>query len=635
MSVGEGAFTREPWLREASRHVASLAEACCLNPGRARSTIVRGRGGPVQSPNEQRVERRLAAIFAADVAGYSRLMSQDEAGTLRALAAAREVMDGLIRDHGGRIANTAGDSVLAEFPSAVNAVQCAVAVQEKLAEASVGDPEDWLQFRIGLHVGDVVVRAGDLLGDGVNVAARLEGLAEPGGIAISSAAHGYVRKALPLAYTDLGEQVVKNIDEPVRVYAVARAMSPAPNSGRATKPLPVPDKPSIAVLPFTNMSGDPEQDYFCDGLVEDIITALSRIRQFFVIARNSSFTYKGAPVDVRQVGRELGVRYVLEGSVRRSGQRLRIIGQLIEAETGRHIWADRFDGNLEDTFDLQDQITSSVVAALEPNLRSTEIQRAQRKPTDQLSAYDLYLRALTKSYDFNGEQFLNALSLLEQALSADPNYSDAWALKADIIGRLALGGWRSFEAAGPEGRDAALRAVEADAENAFALASAAFVFSSLHGSVTRALEFAERALRLHPNSATVLTMSAVAFNYNGEFEKARHLLEQATRINPLDPRAYINNELIGFSFFFEKRFEDAVRWCRIALDQNPRFTVALRFLAASLAHLRRDKEARTTVQALLSLQPNSSLRISRRNNFRYPWMVDLFVEGLQKAGLPE
>jgi adenylate cyclase len=300
----------------------------------------------VQPPDEQRLERRLAAIFAADVAGYSRLMSEDEAGTLRALAASRDIMDGLIGEHGGRIANTAGDSVLAEFPSAVDAVQCAVAVQEKLAKADAGVSEHRrLQFRIGVHVGDVVVRGVDLLGDGVNVAARLEGLAEPGGIAISGAAHGYVRKALPLAYSDLGEQHVKNIDEPIRTYAVAVGL-PASTASTASvlKPLPLPDKPSVAVLPFTNMSGDPEQEYFADGMVEDIITALSRFKSLFVIARNSTFTYKGRAVDVKQVARELGVRYVLAGSIRNNGDRLRITGQLIDARTGAHLWAERFDG---------------------------------------------------------------------------------------------------------------------------------------------------------------------------------------------------------------------------------------------------------------------------------------------------
>src|SRR5215204_5760112 len=346
----------------------------------------------VSPQQEQRVERRLAAIFAADVDGYSRLMSQNEAATLRALAAARDIMDGLIAAHGGRIANTAGDSVLAEFPSAVDAVQCALAVQEKLAKAGTGEAQDRrLQFRIGVHVGDVVVRGGDLLGDGVNVAARLEGVAEPGGIAISGAAHGYVRKALPLAYTDLGEQQVKNIDEPVRAYSVRPVLTSVPRPIEP-KPLPLPDKPSIAVLPFTNMSGDQEQEYFADGVVEDIITGLSRLRWLFVIARNSSFIFKGRAVDVKEVGRALGVRYVLEGSIRKAGNRVRITGQLIDAQTGAHLWAERYDGDLTDIFDLQDAVTREVVTAIEPNLRAVEVERVRSKPTESLDAYDLYLR---------------------------------------------------------------------------------------------------------------------------------------------------------------------------------------------------------------------------------------------------
>ncbi|WP_147022193.1 adenylate/guanylate cyclase domain-containing protein, partial [Microvirga aerophila] len=333
------------------------------------------------SPMEQRVERRLAAILAADVAGYSRLMEQDETGTLRALTAHREIMDRLVAEHGGRIANTAGDSVLVEFPSAVDAVQCATAVQDALAQANQDIPQEQrLRFRIGIHVGDVMVRAGDLLGDGVNIAARLEGLADPGGLCISEATYGYVRKALPLAFEDLGPQTVKNIEEPIRAFAVtlesgsptATRMTPEPTA------IQLPERPSIAVLPFANMSGDPEQAYFADGMVDDIITGLSRVKWFFVIARNSSFTYRGRAVDLKQVGRELGVRYVLEGSVRRAGDRIRITGQLIEAATGAHLWAERFDGSMENVFDLQDQITESVIGAIEPSLRRAEIERARR-----------------------------------------------------------------------------------------------------------------------------------------------------------------------------------------------------------------------------------------------------------------
>jgi len=382
----------------------------------------------------------LAAIFAADVAGYSRLISQDETVTLRALAAAREVMDRLTRDHGGRIANTAGDSVLAEFPSAVDAVQCAVAVQDKLADAGAGEPEDRrLRFRIGVHVGDVVVRGGDLLGDGVNVAARLEGLAEPGGIAISGAAHGYVRKALPLDYTDFGEQVVKGFDEPVRAYAVRAATLAARAS--APIPLPLPEKPSIAVLPFTNMSGDPEQDYFCDGLVEDIISSLSRFSSLFVTARTSSFTYKGRSVDVKQIGRELGVRYLLEGSIRKAGNRVRITGQLVDAVSGNHLWADHFDSDLADSiFALQDEITSNVVGVIHPAIQRAEIDAAARKRPTSLSAYDLYLRALPCLHRMTSDGLAEALELLYRALALDAGYSAAAALAAVIRGyRIAAG----------------------------------------------------------------------------------------------------------------------------------------------------------------------------------------------------
>ncbi|HEV2604702.1 MAG TPA: adenylate/guanylate cyclase domain-containing protein [Microvirga sp.] len=339
----------------------------------------------------------MAAIFAADVAGYSRLMGQDEVGTLWALATHREALDRLIGEYGGRIANTAGDSVLAAFPSAVDAVQCAVRAQETLAGLNSRiDPDRALRFRVGIHVGDVLVRGADLLGDSVNIAARLEGMAEPGGLCISGDAHRQARKALNVQLRDLGLQQVKNIEEPVHAFAWAPSQHVLPKTSVSTQsaPPPLPDKPSIAVLPFTNMSGDAEQDYFADGMVEDIITALSRIRSFFVIARNSSFTYKGRAVDIRQVGRELGVRYVLGGSVRKVDNRVRIAGQLIEAQSGSHVWADRFDGGLEDIFDLQDKITQSVVGAIEPSLRRAEIERSRRKRPNELGAYDLYLHAL-------------------------------------------------------------------------------------------------------------------------------------------------------------------------------------------------------------------------------------------------
>jgi TolB-like protein/class 3 adenylate cyclase len=340
------------------------------------------------------IERKLAAIFAADVQGYSRLMGIDEVGTLRTLTAYREIIDALIAQDRGRIFNTAGDSVLAEFPSVVDAVQCAVDVQRAIAEENTKRlPDQQMRFRIGVHVGDVLMQGDNLFGDGVNIAARLETLAEPGGICVSASVRDYVGKKLPVVFTDCGEQAVKNIAEPVRVYQVG-ASATVPIGANERPPLPLPDKPSIAVLPFTNMSGDPEQDYFADGIVEDIITALSRVHWLFVIARNSSFTIKGNAVDVKRVGRELGVRYVLEGSVRKASNRVRITGPLIDATSGAHLWADHFDGALDDIFDLQDQVTASVVGTIEPKLRHVEMERARRKPTESLDAYDLYLRAL-------------------------------------------------------------------------------------------------------------------------------------------------------------------------------------------------------------------------------------------------
>ena len=347
---------------------------------------------------EARVERRLAAILAADVAGYSRLMGADEVGTLAALKARRrEIVDPAIAAHHGRIVKTTGDGMLVEFASAVDAVTCAVAVQEKMAEITSDGPR--IQFRIGINVGDIIIDGDDIFGDGVNVAARVENECEPGGACVSGSAFEQVRAKTSFAFDNLGERLLKNIDRPVRIYAVRPPLSSASakSPAEARKPLPLPDKPSIAVLPFTNMSGDPEQEYFADGIVEDIITELSRIRWLFVIARNSSFTYKGQAVDVKQVGRELGVRYVLEGSVRKGGNRIRITGQLIDALTGTHLWAERYDRDLSDIFTVQDEIAASVAAVIEPALAAAEQQRVLRKPPERLDAWEAYQRGLGTS----------------------------------------------------------------------------------------------------------------------------------------------------------------------------------------------------------------------------------------------
>jgi TolB-like protein len=379
------------------------------------------------TPGQDRIERRLAAILAADVAGYSRLMGADETGTARVLREHRTAVDPVVASHGGRIVKTTGDGVLLEFSSIVAAVECALAVQKLKAERNADVPEERrMLFRIGINLGDVLIEGDDILGDGVNIAARLEGIAEPGGICISASAYDHVRGKVDAEFADLGEQGLKNIARPVRVFRVHFGGTAA----TARPALPLPDKPSIAVLPFQNMSGDPEQEYFADGIVEEIITALSRLRQLFVIARNSSFTYKGRAVDVKQVGRELGVRYVLEGSVRRAANRVRITGQLVDASTGAHLWADRFDGELEDIFDLQDRVTASVVGAIAPKLEQAEIERAKRKPTDSLDAYDYYLRGLASFYRGTKRATSEALQLLYLAIDLDPDFAPAYGMAA-------------------------------------------------------------------------------------------------------------------------------------------------------------------------------------------------------------
>jgi len=380
--------------------------------------------------------RRLAAILAADVAGYSRLIGADEGGTLdRLRALRRELLDPKIAEHRGRLVKTTGDGLLVEFGSLVDALRCAVEVQSEMTGHNTGvPPNKRIELRIGINVGDIVVEGGDIFGDGVNVAARLEGLAEPGGICVSARVQEDAAGKLDLAFEDIGEQQLKNIARPVRVFGAVIGQKPVPEPALA-----LPDKPSIAVLPFANMSGDAEQEYFADGMVEEIITALSRIRWLFVIARNSSFTYKGQAVDVKQVGRELGVRYVLEGSVRKAGNRVRITGQLIDATTGAHLWADRFDGSLEDVFDLQDKVASSVAGVIEPALQAAETARSANRPTTDLTAYDLYLRAYAMSLS-SAARFPDPLGLVEQAIARDPRYGPALAWAAICCFRLLLDG---------------------------------------------------------------------------------------------------------------------------------------------------------------------------------------------------
>ena len=590
------------------------------------------------TPN-QRVERKLAAIVAADVAGYARLIGLDEVGTVRLLGAHRELLDGLIAAHGGRIANTAGDSVLAEFPSAVDAVECAVEAQVQLGRANEGLPaERRLEFRIGVHVGDVVVRGGDLFGDGVNIAARLQALAEPGGVCISSTVLEHVRKLLPLRFVDLGPQVVKNIDEPVRAYHLSSGETPPAAAGGEPdrpKPLPLPDKPSIAVLPFTNLSGDPEQEYFADGLVEDIITALSRVRSFFVIARNSSFTYKGRAVDVRQVSRELGVRYVLEGSIRKAGSRVRIVGQLVDGTTGHHVWADRFEGDISDIFDLQDRVTESVVGAVEPSIRLEEIRQARTKPTSYITAYDLYLRALPSFYSMTQEGFAEVRQLTNEALSIDPGFTLAKALGAYIRSISVSQCWHE-----PDDIRVAIRMareVLAEArDDPTSLRFAAQVLAYSAKDYERALNTIERSLYLNPNSAQGYTSSGWVNAHSSRPLVAIEHFHKAMRLSPIDPEKGIALSGIGMSYLMLERYEDALRWGEEALREMPGYGSSHRVVICALVGLKRLDEARVAASRLMEAFPTYTLSLQIQIN---PWRDQVFaqryVDALRVAGVPE
>ncbi|MFO1061568.1 MAG: molybdopterin-dependent oxidoreductase, partial [Dongiaceae bacterium] len=517
----------------------------------------RRRGGPVL-PGE-RLERRLAAILAADVAGYSRLMGADEEGTLSRLKTARQqLLDPQIDAHHGRLVKTTGDGLLVEFASVVDALRCAVAIQQGMAGLNAGlAPDRAIVLRIGINVGDVIVEAGDLYGDGVNVAARLEALAEPGGICVSARVQEDARGKLDLAFEDLGEQALKNIAWPVRVYRLRPGEAP-----KAPPPaLALPDRPSIAVLPFQNMSGDPGQDYFADGIVEDIITALSRMRWLFVIARNSSFAYKGRSVDVRQVGRELGVRYILEGSVRKAGNRVRITGQLIEAASGAHLWADHFDGELEDIFDLQDRVTGSVVGAIQPRLEQAEIERVRRKPTESLDAYDYCLRGMAAFHRWTREANEEALAMFYKAIELDPGYAVAYAMAARAYSQRRSSDWvtdRARETA--ETLRLGRRAVELGRDDAFALCSAGAALVFVAGDFEGGGASIERALALNPNLAWAWLSGALLRAFSGESEAAIDHATRALRLSPHDTQVFAMQFAVGLAHFFAGRPAEALSW---------------------------------------------------------------------------
>ena len=509
----------------------------------------------------ERVERRLAAILAVDVAGYSRLMGADEEGTHAAmLAVRRELGDPKIREHRGRIVKTTGDGLLVEFASVVDAVRCAVEVQrEMIARNTDVSVERRLEFRMGINVGDIIIEDGDIFGEGVNIAARLEALAEPGGICISAAAHEQVRDRLDISFYDLGDQQVKNITRPVRVYSIgSRTSSPLGKAQMATtasRALPLADKPSIAVLPFQNMSGDSEQEYFVDGIVEDIITGLSRIKWLYVIARNSTFVYKGRAVDVKQAGRELDVRYVLEGSLRKAGNRVRVTAQLIEAEGGTHVWAERYDRAIGDIFDLQDELTLNVIGAIEPSLRQAEIARAKRKRPENLHAYDLYLRAQPFAQVAMPGDAGKALALLDRALALEPDYAAAHASAAWCYEqRYMRGGLREEDKAA--GLHHARAAIEAGADDAATLATAGFCIGLIAHDYTTAMEVIDRGLTLAASSALGLSFGSVILGHAGEADRASDYAERALHSGPLDFMTYLSYSGLALAHYVAGNFTE-------------------------------------------------------------------------------
>jgi TolB-like protein/class 3 adenylate cyclase len=583
------------------------------------------------------VSRRLVAVFAADVEGYSRLMDADEVGTLKGLTERRAILDRIIGEHRGRIANTAGDSVLAEFGSAVEAVQCAVEAQAALVEANSHLSLDKrISFRIGIHVGDVMVRGGDLFGDGVNIAARLQALAQPSSICVSGATYEQVKKVLPLSFTDLGPQHVKNIEEPIRAYVAGRLVDTlsAAAFANASKSLPLPDKPSIAVLPFQNMSGDPEQEYFADGIAEDVLTTLSKIQELMVIARNSSFVFKGQTRDRREIGRTLGVRYVLEGSVRKAGNRVRLAAQLIDSLNGSHVWADRFEGDLDDVFELQDRMTQDIVAALEVSLTFGEEARVWRKRSGSPLVYDHFLKGWVLFVNFAKHTHAQARGEFERALAINPAYTPALRLLGFTLTDQARFGWEKDQATTYEAAlECAARAlqIDPDSDDGYLALGYARLFQRRHDD---ALAAGEKAIALCPNGAADYHLAGMFHGYAGNFRSAAQSEEQAKRLSPLSRNESMVDEA-------RARFHlgDLVAARDIAarvLIEKPRWLTAQTVLVAALWSLSSEDEARITVRKILANHPNlTASRWAQRLPYRHQKDLDALVTPLRLAGMPE
>jgi TolB-like protein/class 3 adenylate cyclase/Tfp pilus assembly protein PilF len=590
---------------------------------------------------DTRVERRLAAVLAADVAGYSRLMGGDEEGTLAELKAIRKnLVDPAISEHRGRIVKTTGDGLLVEFASAVDAARCAVAVQHRVAQHNSDTPQQRrIEFRIGIHVGDIIIDDNDIFGDGVNIAARLEGIAEPGGVCISDDAQRQIRGKVDIAFDDMGPQTLKNIAEPMRAWRLRT--EPAPGSTAQPKPpaeaapaLALPEKPSIAVLPFQNMSGDAEQEYFADGMAEDIITALSRFKSLFVIARNSSFTYKGKAVDIKQVGRDLGVRYVLEGSVRKAGNRVRITGQLIEATAGRHLWADKFDGALEDVFGLQDQVTSSVVGLIAPTLEQAEIERAKLKPTDRLDSYDLFLRGMALVNKRGG--LPEAREFFGKALELDPEYGAAYAMAAStLMYQQSISG----VPLAAESRNDAIRlahlAAKVGSDDAFALARSGHVLTYLGYEYDRGASMVEQAVVLNPNLGIAWYSRGWVSLMCGEAERAIESFDRMIRLSPLDQLRSSAWNGSSFALYQLGRYQEGCETAMKSIQMMANAHTLGAYIVNAIG-AGRTADAEQAAGQLLKRQPG--FRTSNARDafpIRFAAERDRITSALRQAGLPD
>lgn len=589
-------------------------------------------------------QRKLAAIFAADIVGFSRLTGIDEDGMLAQLRILRQdLIDPIVAKHNGRVFKRTGDGVLVEFRSVVDAVRCAIEFQNAMIDRNSNLSSDsCIEFRIGIHLGDVVEESdGDLMGDGVNIAARVEGVAQPGGICLSEDAYRQIRSKLDLSIADLGEIKLKNIAEPYKIYSIN--ISALTNSKtiitqdlQNTAPS-LPDKPSIAVLPFTNMSGDPEQEYFVDGMVEDIITALSRFNQLFVIARNSSFVYKGAAVDIKRVGKELGVHYVLEGSVRKAGNRVRITGQLIDATTGTHLWAERFDGNLEDVFDLQDKITADVVAAIEPTVRKAEIERSRHKPVDNLDAYDIYLQALPHIYAIRHEDNLKALNLLNRAIELSPSYGPALSHAAwCLVQRIT----RTWPAAGGDDLKTAIslarRALAAGNDDAVSLVLGGFTLVMLKQDYATGLDAVRRAVALNPGSGFVNAMAGCALIFGENPETGLTHMEQAMALGPLDPNFFSHLTVAAYAQLFCGHDDIAAKLAERSFALNSEWDSTYWVLITAYIQLDQLSKAQALAVRLIDICPDATIsKYLKSLPIRSPESLEMVMDGLRKAGLPE